>query len=192
MSKSNIILLNGPSSSGKTTLAKYLQDKLQEPYLLIGIDQMIALMPDKMNDYDGDMQKRDGFYWNTITDSTGNPAVAIQVGHYACQILALYQQVVIQMATLGHNLIIDEVCWATYTVQDWRERLKAFNTICIGFKLPLSVLEERERQRGDRMIGSTRAQYYSVHRDATYDLEYDAPDLDLEQCLQEIHALLYS
>jgi chloramphenicol 3-O-phosphotransferase len=33
-----IILLNGTSSAGKTTLAKALQDALPTPYLVIGID----------------------------------------------------------------------------------------------------------------------------------------------------------
>ena len=35
-----IIYLNGPSSSGKTTLAKALQESLEEPYLHIGIDKV--------------------------------------------------------------------------------------------------------------------------------------------------------
>ena len=33
-----IIYLNGPSSSGKTTLAKALQHAFEEPFLHIGID----------------------------------------------------------------------------------------------------------------------------------------------------------
>ena len=41
------ILLNGTSSSGKTTLAKVLQQKLKEPYLYVSLDQYRDSLPDK-------------------------------------------------------------------------------------------------------------------------------------------------
>jgi chloramphenicol 3-O phosphotransferase len=50
---SKIIYLNGPSSSGKTTIAKALQDSFYEPYLHVGIDKMIGFMPAKVNDWQG-------------------------------------------------------------------------------------------------------------------------------------------
>jgi len=40
-SRVQIIYLNGPSSSGKTTLAKALQDVFEEPFLHVGIDKII-------------------------------------------------------------------------------------------------------------------------------------------------------
>ncbi len=36
-----ILVLNGPSSSGKSTLSNLLQEKLKDPFLHIGIDKMI-------------------------------------------------------------------------------------------------------------------------------------------------------
>jgi len=38
MSKGKVICLNGVSSSGKSTLAKSLQEKLNEPYYLMSED----------------------------------------------------------------------------------------------------------------------------------------------------------
>ena len=49
-----IILLNGPSSSGKSTLANILQSKLNDPFLHIGIDKMIGMMPEAINNWEGD------------------------------------------------------------------------------------------------------------------------------------------
>lgn len=40
-----LILLNGTSSAGKTTLAKALQDALPTPYLLVGIDTVVFALP---------------------------------------------------------------------------------------------------------------------------------------------------
>ena len=41
----NVILLNGCSSSGKTTLAEMLQQLLPEPYQYVGLDQFRDGMP---------------------------------------------------------------------------------------------------------------------------------------------------
>jgi len=40
-----VIYLNGPSSSGKTELAKALQEALDKPFLHVGIDKVIGMMP---------------------------------------------------------------------------------------------------------------------------------------------------
>jgi chloramphenicol 3-O-phosphotransferase len=46
-----IIYLNGPSSSDKTTLAKALQKEFDLPFLHIGIDRVIGMMPEKLNNW---------------------------------------------------------------------------------------------------------------------------------------------
>ena len=46
-----VIILNGGSSAGKTTLARALQSALPGPWLLLGIDLFIwTLRPDLVND----------------------------------------------------------------------------------------------------------------------------------------------
>ena len=42
MSEGTIIFLNGASSSGKTSIARALQRRLAEPYLLVGPDTLKA------------------------------------------------------------------------------------------------------------------------------------------------------
>ena len=46
MENGKIILLNGTSSSGKTTIAKALQKILTEPYMLIAIDDHFNKLPE--------------------------------------------------------------------------------------------------------------------------------------------------
>ena len=43
----------------------------------------------------------------------------------------------------------------------------------VGLFAPLDVLEQRERDRGDREPGLARWQFDRVHRGLTYDLEID-------------------
>ena len=47
MQKGKIIFLNGVSSSGKSTLAKTLQDRLEEPFYLIANDTFTMMSPEK-------------------------------------------------------------------------------------------------------------------------------------------------
>ncbi|WP_202798025.1 phosphotransferase-like protein [Rickettsiella massiliensis] len=42
-----IIFLNGVGSVGKTSIAKNLQSILEEAYLHVGVDQFMAMMPEK-------------------------------------------------------------------------------------------------------------------------------------------------
>ena len=40
-----VIVLNGASSTGKTTLATSLQDGLEESWLVLGVDTLISALP---------------------------------------------------------------------------------------------------------------------------------------------------
>ncbi len=60
--------------------------------------------------------------------------------------------------------------------------LALFDLITVGVFAPLDVLEFRERQRGDRMIGLARWQYHRVHKDITYDLEVDTSEATPMEC----------
>ena len=48
MNKGKVIVLNGVSSSGKTTLAKAMQEAFDEPYIRLSIDDFINMMPEKL------------------------------------------------------------------------------------------------------------------------------------------------
>ncbi len=186
----SIIFLNGPSSSGKSTLAKHLQEKLSEPYLRIGIDQMIDMMPEKLNDYHADMKKRDGFYWEKSQDKAGVDLLHLSHGSYAKKVSGLYQEFILCMANSGHNIIVDEVCLGEHSFAHWQKVLAPYTVVYVGFKIPIEVLEKREKQRGDRVIGSSRAQCMHVHDGAVYDVEITDTALDLDSCSDEIIKLL--
>lgn len=180
-----IILLNGPSSSGKSTLANMLQEKFQEPFLHIGIDKMIGMMPSSINNWEGG-ESEQGFWWKQSVDPDGHPIFEIQLGPYAKKMSDTYKEVVVALARNGHNVIVDEVAFGNEALIAWREKLKEFRTIYIGVESSLPTLEERERARGDRIIGSARHQYYTVHQNIIYDLSVDTEKESSEACAEKI------
>lgn len=183
--KYRIIYLNGPSSSGKTTLAHLLQQELDIPFLHIGIDRVIEMMPDKLNDWEGGSAPL-GFSWKNIIDETGHTVHEIQLGPFARKMSDSLKEIVLTLARLDHYIIIDDLASGKPEVDKWRSALKDYNVIWIGIHTPLPILEQREKQRGNRMIGSARAQYYQVHKDVVYDLEFDTSKDISEKIVQDI------
>lgn len=179
-----IIYLNGPSSSGKSTLAKALQNTLEEPFLHIGIDKIIGMMPSKLNNWEGDPAPL-GFSWKLTEDSLGHPVYEIQSGPFAKKICKTFKEIVLTMAKEGHFIIIDDIAFGKNQVDEWREYLKDFKVLWVGLKPSLSVIEEREKQRGDRMLGSARHQFYTTHDEVNYDLEIDSSNIT-EECVAKI------
>jgi chloramphenicol 3-O phosphotransferase len=168
-----IIYLNGPSSSGKTTLAKALQDFFEEPFLHLGIDKIIGFMPAKINNWEGGFAPL-GFSWEADTDPKGHPIFHVRKGPFAKRIVRTLKDMAILLASQHYNLIIDDVAFGAVEVEEWKEILKNYKVLYVGVVAPLEILEEREVARKDRHIGSARAQYSKVHENVAYDLEIDS------------------
>ena len=180
-----IIYLNGPSSSGKTTLAKALQNEFDLPFLHIGIDRVIGMMPEKLNNWEGQPAPL-GFSWKESVDETGHLVHEIQTGPFARKMAQTLIEIVLTMARMGHYIIIDDVSFGKCQVEIWKDALKEYKVIWIGLKAPLDILETREKERGNRMQGSARAQYFQVHKDVIYDQEFDTSKSPLEAIVKAI------
>lgn len=183
--KYQIIYINGPSSSGKTTLARLLQQELDPPFLHIGIDRVIGMMPEKLNNWEGAPAPL-GFSWKSSFDDTGHPMHEIQLGPFAKKMSDTLKEIVLTLAKSDHYVIIDDVAFGKQDVDKWRAALKDYNVLWVGIHTPLPLLEQREKQRGDRMIGSARAQYIQVHKDVVYDLEFDTSKDSSEKIVHNI------
>lgn len=167
-----IIYLNGPSSSGKTTLAKAIQKHFSSPFLHLGIDKIIGWMPEKINDWTGGPAPL-GYSWKPSRDAEGHLIHELQIGPYAQKMEVAFREVVLTLVRLGHSLILDDVCLQKKHWDAWKEALKGLPVLWVGVKAPLAILEEREKLRGDRILGSARDQFYKVHNEKVYDLEID-------------------
>jgi len=184
-----IIYLNGPTSSGKTTLAKALQDSFEEPYLHLGIDKIIGFMPAKINNWKGEPAPL-GFSWEAATDPSGHPVFHVQAGPFAKRIVRTLKDIAILLASQNYNLIIDDVAFGMVEVEEWKQVLKQYKVLYVGVVTPLEILVEREHARGDRFVGGARGQYYKVHENVAYDLEIDSHNHSLEENVAKIKEAL--
>ena len=90
----------------------------------------------------------------------------------------------------GHNLVIDTV-FQPGAMTKIRTRLQAFNAVAIGVEAPLAVREEREKNRGNRKIGTTASQE-NLHGDTQYNLRIDTSLLTPEEAADRVLAFYQS
>lgn len=173
-----VILLNGVGSAGKSSIAKALQEITTEPFLHVQMDTFTDMLPVAYQEHP------DGFTYGTLYED-GNPVVAIETGPVGERTLRGMRHAIAAMAAQGNNVIVDDVLLGEEKAE-YANLLSAFDVFLVGVFAPLNVLEAREKQRGDRLIGLARWQYNRVHKDLVYDLEIDTSCASPLECAKLI------
>ncbi len=144
--KGRIILLNGTSSAGKTTLAHALRPKLPASFCYYASDQL-ADSGFRPNDPEARHAGRERFF-------------------------AGFHQSIPAFARAGLDLlvehIVEEQSWADTLMQ----ALRTFDVFWVGVHASVDAITARERQRGDRMIGEALF-HLRTHAFCRYDCEVD-------------------
>lgn len=177
--KPKIIILNGIGSVGKSSTAKALQSFIADPFLHVQGDAFLEMLPASM------MGHPDGIVFEqTIED--GQPSIVIEMGIVMDKAMRGMRSAVAAMAKEGNNLIVDDVMIDPADQEHYRKALKGFDVHFVGLFAPLDTLEQRERDRGDRLIGLARWQWDRVHKGITYDLEIDTSEASAVDCARRI------
>ena len=137
-----IILLNGASSSGKSTLARALQAELEEPFWHFSIDHLNAagVLPEERI-------ARGEFVWR-------DQRPRFFEGFHRC---------LPALAAAGNNLIVEHIIETAEWMQRLLGLLRPFDVFFVGVHCPLEELERRERERGNRRLGDARVDFETTH-----------------------------
>lgn len=145
-----IILLNGASSSGKSTLARGLQAALDEPFWHFSIDHLIAA-----NVLPMERIKGGEFPWRDLR----------------AQFFEGFHRCLPALTAAGNNLIVEHIVETEAWMQRLLRLLSQVDVFFVGVHCPLPELERREMERGDRRIGEARADFETTHAFGVYDFE---------------------
>ena len=167
MKHGHILFLNGTSSSGKTTLAKALQEKLSEPYMYVSIDNFFHMYPDRFL-------------------SPTNRKGAKVLKQLVPPVLSGFHRSVAALAQAGNNVLVDHLLQEDGWLQECVERWAGCDVLFVGIRCPLEIAEQREKERGDRNIGTARYQFERVHAHDLYDIEIDTSRLRVDECVTRI------
>ena len=149
-----LILLNGASSAGKSTLCRALQAQMPVPFLQFSLDFFMfghQVLPAR-RDPEGP------FAWKTMRPKLFG-------GYFGC---------ITALAATGNNLVIDYIIETPEQLSQLSRAVGAFDVFLVGVHCPLPELERRERARGDRRQGDAGRDYQTVHTFTPYDFEVDS------------------
>jgi chloramphenicol 3-O phosphotransferase len=173
----DIIVLNGGSSSGKSTLATCLQQELDGTWITLGVDDLIRAMS----------------YGPSDTEAGGSLRInsdgTVIVGAKFRDAEVAWYRGLAAMAGAGLGIIIDEVFLEGATSQDrLRRALSGLAVLWVGVQCTPETAEAREIERGDRTHGMARLQAALVHEGVDYDIVVDTTDSTSAQCATRITA----
>ena len=160
-----VILLNGASSSGKSTLAKslqkYIKSSRKEEYIITSIDEFL------------NMTVEEPIYEDDVFE-----------------ISPLLCQKVLDILKTGRGVIIDHVITSERIYKQLTETLREYKLIKVQTKCPLNELKRREKERKNRCVGSAEASYEYLYPKEGYDLTLNTLELSLGECAKRICELL--
>lgn len=151
---SKIILLNGPSSAGKSSIVKAIQWISSKPWLSFGVDSFIAAMPSKYSP--GGALAHEGINFISGLDENGHTITKVESGHYWIKISKSIRSSLQQLVNDGLDIIIDEVTWEKEELEEYFSLFKDHSICYVTVNCDLVKIEEREIIRGDRSIGLAR------------------------------------
>lgn len=170
-----IVILNGTSSSGKTSLVKALQNLLDEPFLDAGLDRFLWMLPPRY--------LRPPL-WDEVLGR------AVEAGPAGHRLVAGMHHAIEALSRSGCNVIADHVLVEPAWLHECSRLFADLPAYLVGVYCPLAVLEERERERKDRTWGQARAQLGRVHAHGIYDVEVDTYKASPEECALSIKTRL--
>ncbi|MFJ8584816.1 chloramphenicol phosphotransferase CPT [Streptomyces sp. NPDC093595] len=170
-----VIVVNGGSSSGKSGIVRCLQAVLPDPWLALGTDTFVEAMPASLQASDGGIEFA--------------PDGEVVVGPEFRTLEAAWIEGVAAMARAGARVIVDEVfLGGAYSQQRWQKALDGLHVLWVGVRCDAAVAAGREVARGDRTIGMAASQADVVHRGVAYDLEVDTTRAEAMECARAIAA----
>ena len=158
MSEKNcrIILLNGPSSSGKSSLSRALKSLLEQKHLSFSIVSIDDFMKIGTNEklYEDDV---------------------FEISSDICD-------KAIEYLNNGDDVIIDHVITSERIYKQLLNRTSDYEMLKVHIACPLKELLKRENSRGDRHVGSAEASYQYLYPKKGYDLEVDTSKHSTLEC----------
>ncbi|MEU5762566.1 hypothetical protein [Nocardia sp. NPDC047648] len=117
------IVINGPSAAGKSTLTAAIQDRIEEPLLRFGVDELYRMVPDQWAGGVPNARYADrGF---TYQDVPAAPGVRrIHNGVDAISMLYAMNSAVVGMLSAGVGVIVDGQAFEPSVNQDLENRLR--------------------------------------------------------------------
>ncbi|MEV4627356.1 AAA family ATPase [Micromonospora sp. NPDC049523] len=161
--RGRIILLNGASSSGKSSIGQALLPLLPDPWFLVPVDVVGAM--------------RSTVHTRVLDDE--------QVGEMLKRTRLGYHRAVAALAWAGNDVIMDYPLSERWRMEDLLDVLDGYDVTLVEVRCAPEELDRRERNRGDRPVGLARSQT-GVYAYGECDIAVDTTSTGPDACAATI------
>ena len=165
-----VILLNGPSSSGKSSIGRALLPLLPDPWFLVSVDAVSGM--------------RSTVHTRELDED--------DVREMLTRTRRGYHRAVAGLISVGNDVIMDYPLSEPWRLADLLEVLREYDVTLVDVRCSDDELERRERARRDRPTGLARSQtsvFAHDDRDVSVDTTADGPDTCARQIMHAIDGL---
>ena len=155
MTPGRIIILNGTSGSGKSSLSVEMQKQLDEPFWHVSSDQLISAKILPKRDFEGGK-----FNWKIMRPN----------------FFQAFHNCIPAIAETGNSIILDHIIEKEEWLHQLQILLSGFDVLFIGLHCNIHELETRELSRVNsspglkRFIGESK-EHLNTHNFCNYDFE---------------------
>jgi chloramphenicol 3-O phosphotransferase len=178
-----IVLLNGTSSAGKTTLALAFQHLRRDPWHYVALDQYRDGMPGLYRGMNAPAGTPGHAGMNVVPVQRDGVAVTeVRLGEVGVTMLRGMHRAIAAFARAGNNTVVDDLILEPSLLDDYVEALAGLDVLFVGVFCDPDVLAARERKRLGRFPGTAVAHLESAHAHDTYDLRLDTTHQGAADC----------
>lgn len=167
-SPGQVVLLNGVSSSGKSTIARQLLADFEIPWFHMAVDMFGAMRSEQRTHQCSPNELRE------VLRRTR----------------AGFHRAVAGMARAGNNIVMDHVLSEPWRLNDLLTVMADIDVVLVGVHCAVADAYEREGRRRDRSFGTAIGQIATVHAHRLYDIEVDTSTDSVESCSAQIRDYL--
>lgn len=152
-----IIIVNGTSGSGKSTTCELFAKRVDDFWLLYGIDHFLGSTFPRKFGHSGE-RCREGFYAYPIDENEPEGNLRWGFSEQATKAFAAFHEWIAAASRQGCNIILDHILLLDPPIlQDCIWRLKGLPVLYVTLKPPYDVLMERiaNREIGNRFANSS-------------------------------------
>lgn len=188
MREPTIILLNGSSSSGKTTLAHAIQQYADEAWQHIALDQFRDGMAPRLRGLNSPSGTPGANGLNVVPDMSGEePVTHIRFGAHGEQILRGMRRAIAGFAAAGNHVIVDDLLFERHYIDDYLDALRGLPVYFVGVRCDLETVNAREAARTGRFPGTALSHFHSIHdHNVPYDLEINTSQRTPAECAADV------
>ena len=163
MTQGRIVLLNGPSSSGKSSIGQALLAILPDPWFLVPVDGISGM--------------RSTQHTRVLDEA--------QIQRMLRRTRQGYHRVILALASTGNDVIMDYPLSEPWRLDDLLDVLDGYDVTLVDVHCAQAELDRRERSRGDRPPGLAASQTL-IYAHGDNDIAVDTTHRGAGDCARDI------